>query len=188
MMALNFLPQLRSSVSTRRFARVGHTHAGCIGIAFLLLWAASGSPTRAEWIGSGESAYARQDYVRSAAIFLRRAELGQAQAQTYLGYMYANGRGVPQDYVAASQWLRRAAEQGFPTAQFLLGLLYDKGHGVKQDFVEAEVWLNLAAARADARQRDFWTRIRNAVAGKLTLAELADAQQRAVQWAPIQGR
>ena len=146
------------------------------------------SPARADAIGAGMEAYAHQDYARSASIFMRRAELGQAIAQTYLGYMYANGRGVPQDFVAATMWLRRAADQGYPDAQFLLGLMYDKGHGVKQDFVQAEVWLNLAAAKSDRRQRDYWTRIRDAVAGKLTLDELAEAQQRALEWAPIQER
>jgi TPR repeat protein len=146
------------------------------------------SPARADAIGAGMEAYARQDYVRSAAIFLRRAELGEAVAQTYLGYMYANGRGVPQDFVAAIKWLRRAADQGYPDAQFLLGLMYDKGHGVAQDFVEAEVWLNLAAARSDRRQRDYWVRIRDAVAGKLTLDEVAEAQKRALEWAPAPER
>ena len=146
------------------------------------------SPTRADAIGAGMEAYSRQDYSRSASIFMRRAELGQAVAQTYLGYMYANGRGVPQDFVAATKWLRRAADQGYPDAQFLLGLMYDKGHGVKQDFIEAEVWLNLAAAKSDRRQRDYWTRIRDAVASKLTLDEIAEAQKRALEWTPIQER
>ena len=159
-----------------------------LGAMLLLAGFCSASPARADAIGAGMEAYAHQDYARSASIFMRRAELGQAIAQTYLGYMYANGRGVPQDFVAATKWLRRAADQGYPDAQFLLGLMYDKGHGVKQDFVEAEVWLNLAAAKSDHRQRDYWTRIRDAVAGKLTLDELAEAQQRALEWAPIQER
>jgi uncharacterized protein len=159
-----------------------------LGAMLLLAGFCSASPTRADAIGAGMEAYTHQDYARSASIFMRRAELGQAIAQTYLGYMYANGRGVPQDFVAATKWLRRAADQGYPDAQFLLGLMYDKGHGVRQDFVEAEVWLNLAAAKSDRRQRDYWTRIRDAVAGKLTLDELAEAQQRASEWAPIQER
>ena len=154
----------------------------------LLTGLSSVQPARADAIGAGMEAYARQDYARSATVFLRRAELGEAVAQTYLGYMYANGRGVPQDFVAATKWLRRAADQGYPDAQFLLGLMYDKGHGVAQDFVEAEVWLNLAAARSDRRQRDYWTRIRDAVASKLTLDELAEAQKRASEWVPIQER
>jgi TPR repeat protein len=143
---------------------------------------------RADAISAGMGAYAHRDYVRSAAIFMRRAEQGQAIAQTYLGYMYEKGRGVPQDFVLAATWLRRAANQGYPDAQFLLGLLYDKGHGVNQDFLEAEIWLNLAAAKAEPRQRDYWTQIRDALAGKLTLDERAEAQRRASEWAPIQER
>ena len=156
----------------------------------VLMMLAFGAPShvRAEFIGSGESAFARQDFVRSAAIFMRRAQRGNAEAQTYLGYMYTNGRGVPQDYEAAVRWLRRAADQGNPTGQFLLGLLYDKGEGVKQDFPEAYFWLNLAAAHASIRQRDYWTRIRNAVASNLTLDELSAAQNRAVAWRPTRER
>jgi uncharacterized protein len=143
---------------------------------------------RADAINAGMEAYAHRDYVRSAAIFMRRAERGQAIAQTYLGYMYEKGRGVPQDFVVAATWLRRAANQGYPDAQFLLGLLYDKGHGVNQDFLEAEIWLNLAAAKAEPRQRDYWTQVRDALAGKLTLDERAEAQKRASEWAPVQER
>jgi TPR repeat protein len=159
-----------------------------IGIALLIGATGSATLAGAGEFDAGERAFERQDYARAAAIFSREAERGQAAAQTYLGSMYASGRGVPQDDVAAAQWLRRAADQGYPAAQFLLGLMVDKGHGVKQDFVEAEVLLDLAAAHADPKQRDYWTRIRNAVAGKLTRDELAEAQKRALEWRPIQER
>jgi hypothetical protein len=53
--------------------------------------------------------------------------------------------------------------------------LYDKGFGVPKDWVVAEVSLNLAAAHADQRQRDYWTRVRDAVAQKLTLDQFAAA-------------
>ena len=66
--------------------------------------------------------------------------------------------------------------------------MFDKGHGVKQDFVEAEILLDLATAHAEPRVRDYWTRIRNAVAGKLTQDELAYAQKAAVEWRPIKDR
>ena len=136
----------------------------------------------------GEQAFARQDYVRSAAAFFRRAEQGDRVAQAYLGFMYANGRGVPQDDAEAVMWLRRSAAQGYPTGQFMLGLMVDKGRGAPQDFVEAEMWLNLAASAATPAQRDYWTRIRNAVSSKLTRAERAEAQARALGWAPIAER
>ena len=155
--------------------------AGALMIAGL--W--SVSLAKADEFAAGERAYAHEDYTRAAAIFTREAEQGRAAAQTYLGFMYADGRGVPQDDAKAAQWLRRAADQGTAAAQFLLGMMVDKGQGVKQDFVEAEVWLDLAAANAGPKQRDYWTRIRNAVASKLTRAELAEAQKRALEWRPI---
>jgi hypothetical protein len=96
--------------------------------------------------------------------------------------MYETGRGVPQDYHLAAFWYRQAAEQGNVRAQHLLGLLYDRGQGVPLDYVEAHKWLNLAAARASSGDRDYFVRIRNAVASKLTRFQIYDAQRRARVW------
>ncbi len=115
---------------------------------------------------------------------LRAAERGDARAQTQLGFMHEYGRGVPQDYVIAAWWYRRAAEQGEPTAQHLLGLLYDKGLGVPVDYIEAHKWLNLAAGRAYASNRDYYIRMRNAIASKMDRPEINAAQRRARYWFP----
>jgi TPR repeat protein len=64
----------------------------------------------------------------------------------------------------------------------LLGLLYDRGQGVPLDYVEAHKWLNLAAARAGRDDRDYYVRMRNAVASKLTRAQIYEAQRRARDW------
>jgi uncharacterized protein len=156
-------------------------------IAFALALAAlcSASGAKADGGSAGMRAFARHDYVRAASLLVVEAERGSPVAQTYLGYMYQYGLGVPRDYVIAASWLHQAAEQGEPTGQFLLGLLFDKGYGVPQDWVEAEVWLNLAAARAEARQQEYFARIRDAVAQKLTLNQLAEAQRRASAGTPI---
>ena len=146
------------------------------------------SSAKADAVSAGKRAFARHDYVRAASLLLLEAERGSPVAQTYLGYMYQYGLGVPRDYVIATSWLHQAAEQGEPTGQFLLGLLFDKGYGVPQDWVEAEVWLNLAAAHAAGTQRDYFARVRDAVAQKLTLDQLAEAQRRASAWAPIASR
>ena len=66
----------------------------------------------------------------------------------------------------------------------MLGLMYDKGHGVPQDFILAYKWLNLAAARAPKRERDYFLRLRNAVASKMSLAQVAEGQRLAQLWAP----
>src|SRR5262245_43016996 len=105
-------------------------------------------PAQAERFQEGTVALRRHDYPTAALIFRPLAEHGDARAQALLGFMYANGRGVPQSYVEAAQWYRRASEQGNATAQYMLGLMYDKGHGVPQNYVEAHKWLNLAVAGA----------------------------------------
>ena len=53
-------------------------------------------------------------HTASAQGLLNRAlaALGNADAQTNLGYAYSNGRGVEQDYAEAVKWYRLAAEQG----------------------------------------------------------------------------
>ena len=45
------------------------------------------------------------------------AEQGNAEAQLYLGEMYAVGRGIPEDYVLAHMWLNLAAAKGEPKAE-----------------------------------------------------------------------
>jgi TPR repeat protein len=110
------------------------------------------------------------------------AERGKADAQAKLGFMYATGRGVPQNYTLACYWYRRGAEQGNAAAQHLLGLMYDKGFGVPADHILAYMWLNLAAARTRGDVHEDNVRLRDAVAGKLSLGQLADAQQLAAVW------
>jgi len=145
----------------------------------------STSAARADSPSAGSRAFARHDYVRAASLLLVEAERGSPVAQTYLGYLYQYGLGVPRDYVVAASWLHQAAQQGEPTGQFLLGLLFDKGYGVPLDWVEAEVWLNLAAAHGGGKQQEYFARVRDSVAQKLTLNQLAEAQRRASAWAPI---
>ena len=107
-----------------------------------------------------------------------------ARADALLGFKYEHGLGVPQSFDVAVDLYVRAAEQGDPTGQFLLGLMYDKGLGVWQDEVLAHKWLNLAAAHAPARNREHYLKLRDAVASKMTPAQIYAAQLLAVQWAP----
>jgi len=132
----------------------------------------------------GIGALRRQDYAQALRIFAPLAERGDAVAQTYLGYMYAYGYGVPQNYIIAADWLHAASEQGNGLAQYWLGLMFDKGQGVPQDYVQAYKWLDLAVASARGRERDDWARIRDAIAMKLSLAQRTKAQGLAAAWRP----
>ena len=80
----------------------------------------------------------------------RAAEQGDAAAQSNLGLMYDEGRGVAQDYTEALKWYRRAADQGNATAQYNLGAMYEEGQGVPQDDTEAVKWFRRAADQGDA--------------------------------------
>ena len=153
-------------------------------ILFSLLFTVVVSAARADAFSAGTRAYAAQNYVLSAEIFARLAERGDPRAQTYLGVMYLRGQGVPQNFDAAAFWLHLASETGLPEAQYFLGLMYDKGQGVAQDFVVAHAWLNLAVAHAEPRVRSRWVLIRNAVASKMSEAQLAEARRLAYTWRP----
>jgi TPR repeat protein len=113
------------------------------------------------------------------------AQRGDAHAQAILGFMYANGRGVPQSYDVAVDWYAQSAAQGDATGQYLLGLMYDKGFGVIPNVIVAYKWLNLAAAHAPWRVREDVLRLRDAVASKMTRAQLDSGQQLAVDFVPI---
>jgi len=134
------------------------------------------NPASADPLRDGIRAYLAHDYVTAARIFTDLAPHGNPVAQTYLGYMYANGKGVPQDFVVSAGWYSCASQQGVAEAQYELGLMYDKAQGVPQDYVAAYALVNLAVAKAGP-QREPWARVRDAIASKLSLAERTKAQQ-----------
>ena len=79
------------------------------------------------------------------------AEQGDAEAQNKLGFMYAEGEGVPEDNQEAVKWYRKAAEQGHASAQYNLGIMYVKGEGVAEDDREAVKWYRKAAEQGYAK-------------------------------------
>ncbi|HIJ92135.1 MAG TPA: sel1 repeat family protein, partial [Rhodospirillaceae bacterium] len=83
-------------------------------------------PARADF-AAGFAAYQRGDYVAALREWRPLAERGNARAQSNLGVMYENGRGVAQDYAQAVRWYRKAAGQGFAHAQHGLGYMYENG-------------------------------------------------------------
>jgi len=144
------------------------------GIAALLAFGAIASSAVAEAQRiSGSIPYAR---------VIRLAEAGNVDAQAQLGWMFSTGHGVPQDFYKAAKWYYLAAVQGHREAQFQLGLLYNKGEGVQRDYVLSYLWLNLSASQAVGSDRDFKVRMRDSVATKMTVAEIALAQQMALTW------
>ncbi len=88
---------------------------------------------------------ATSDYGK-AEIWLRRAaEQGNAEAQSWLGTYYEQGRFGATDYPDAFKYLRKAAEQGHPDAQVALGEMYEEGEFVSQNYALAAKWYRRAA-------------------------------------------
>ncbi len=106
------------------------------------------------------------------------AEQGHAEAQSALGNMYRDGRGVPRDDAEALKWWRKAAEQRFGEAEYNLGLLHMEGRTVPQDNIQAHMWFSLAAIERwpDAAKN------RNLLAGKMTPSELSESERLAREW------
>lgn len=94
-------------------------------------------------------AYMAGDYGRAAELFRPLAEGGNAEAQAWLGSLYASGAGVEVDDAAAFGWYLKAAKAGNPMAQANVGAFYAMGKGVARNDAEAVRWLQRAARRGD---------------------------------------
>ena len=143
----------------------------------------------AQTFDEASAAYNRGDYAVAFESFRTLAEQGVADAQAFLGFMYAQGRGVPQDDAEAVRWHHQAAEQGHVVAQAKLGAMYAMGRGVPQDYVQAHKWFNLAASRLSSSEQEFRDKAvqaRNEVASKMTPAQIAEAQRLKREWQPRQ--
>jgi TPR repeat protein len=116
-----------------------------------------------------------QDYTEAARWYRLAADQGLADAQSNLGQMYTLGNGVPQDYVEAARLYKLAADQGNASAQMSLGNAYANGVGVIQDYETAHMWANIASANGSQHGSS----VRDRVAGRMTPADITEAQRRA---------
>ncbi len=114
-----------------------------------------------------------QDHRQADAWYLKAANQGNADAQFALGMDYSTGQGgVPQDDGEAAAWFRKAADQGNADAQWCLGEMYENGEGVPQDYARGFVWYSKAAD-----QNDLYVKDRDALAAKMTPAQMEEAQR-----------
>lgn len=132
----------------------------------------------------GDESSSKQQVALSAeerlAQLQKQAESGDANAQFGLGWMYANGKGVPKDAAKAVEWYQKAAAQGIAAAQYSLGSLYAVGEGVPKDWVLAYAWANLAAAQGDELAK----KLRGLIT--LSSAQRAETERLSSNWKPGQ--
>ena len=93
--------------------------------------------------------WVHKDLAKAARLYKLAADNGDAQAQWYLGEMYANGNGVKTDRSTAARYYTLAADQAPPHAQWSLGVAYNCGDGVAKDLDKASQLYQLAANQGD---------------------------------------
>jgi hypothetical protein len=117
-----------------------------------------------------------QDLKQALAFFQQAADQGLSEAAYQIGSLYQQGRGVPKSDAEAMKWFRKAAESGWADAQYYLAGLYRDGELVPRDYINAYVWFALAAASGNEPAK----LALNSIAPKMTIGQIADAQQRAL--------
>ncbi len=117
-----------------------------------LLWQAP--MAYAQNLQAGIAAFEHRHYEFAYRIF--KAEAGtDAEAQYYLGRMFAEGLGIKQNQQRAIRWYLKAADADHVDAQFALGELFTRGRDIGKNYHEAGRWLTKAAQNhhADAALR-----------------------------------
>jgi TPR repeat protein len=120
-----------------------------------------------------ETAYARGDFLEAIIIYKALAIEGDDKAQSALGFMYLEGKGVPLDYTMAAKLMRLSAEQGNALAQCLLGAMYADGKGLLKDSTVAYMWFNLSAAQGV----DAAVTLRDKIAKRMSQQQMEEAQK-----------
>ncbi|MEO6873904.1 MAG: lipase maturation factor family protein [Opitutaceae bacterium] len=87
---------------------------------------------------------------------LVKAQFGNADAQSSLGYLYISGEdpAVRKNATEARRWFELAAAQGLAGAQFNLALIYANGDGGPADPRQAAHWCRLAAEQGLSAAQD----------------------------------
>ena len=121
-----------------------------------------------------------QNYAEAVKWYRLAADQGNATAQFNLALMYANGQGVPQNYAEAVKWYRLAADQGDAEAQnqprASVRLWQWRNAGLRYGAHVVQP-VGGAGGREAVKSRE-------AVARRMTSAQIAEAQKLAREWKP----
>jgi hypothetical protein len=85
---------------------------------------------------AGLNAYQKKAYKSAVMHWTRLAQQGVAEAQYRLGFLYADGRGVPKDKNEAFRWWRSASQNSHPLAVQAMVNLFDHLSPNERDNIE----------------------------------------------------
>jgi TPR repeat protein len=140
-------------------------------------------PALSKQYEAGLAAYLNRDYTTALEAWrpLAQRETESSAVQLFLGFMYANGLGLPADPAIAAEWYGRAANQDNMLAQIRLGFMHRRGEGVAQDLVQAYLWAALAA-RQQSHVQTVAEMLQGSLAAEMTSDQIAEAERLAGEW------
>lgn len=100
------------------------------------------------------------DYARALTELATLAATGDPWAYRQLGWMHAQGLGVPLDARMAFDHFREAARRGDAPSALAVGLALQLGDGVEADAAQSDYWLARAQETGDRPIRRDATRLR----------------------------
>lgn len=128
-----------------------------------------------------------QDDSKAFALFSNAAAAGIMVAETDLGYMYLNGRGVPMDKYQGMVWSVKAGEQGAYGALSYIASAYEKGAGLPQNIDKALFYISCAMVRVPAQQRASLNGLLNDISRQSSVGNIRDDVADAKKWVPGPG-
>jgi len=153
-------------------------------IATLLAAPAVAAPDNAARFERAVSAYEAGRFDAARDEFKRLAAQGSAIAETMLGTMYAEGRGVRADPATAVAYFYRAAHRGYAPAQLALADAFAKGRGTASDAVAAYRWARLAQVRGYGATAEVSRETVERLAREITPEERRKADRGVLNWRP----
>ncbi|SFS13701.1 hypothetical protein SAMN05444714_1592 [Yoonia litorea] len=132
---------------TARTQTVHRLYTSCAALLMALVLCST--PARAD-METARDLMEAGEFEQARALFEIYARSGNAEAEEWIGVMYALGLGVEQDDERAFDWYLRASLKGHPGAQSGLGWYYEVGRGIPApDLVRAYLWYALSAIGGD---------------------------------------
>ena len=116
------------------------------------------SDQRDEFLLKGYSASLKHNYQEAFKWYKKAAELGDAVAMGWLGFMYSEGKGTLRDDKEAFKWFKKAAELGNADVMHLLGLMYFQGIGIPKNPQQAKYWIKKSYDAGNKNAQDFWNK------------------------------
>lgn len=124
----------------------------------------------------GFAAYQKDDFATALEKWRPLAEQGSSAAQLFLGFMHANGQGLPNDPAQAVYWYSEAAERDNTVAQVRLAVMYRDGAGVAADRSRALFWSKMAA-RTENHMQKIAEALQGSLQETMTLEEIGTAEE-----------